>query len=208
MTLFASTNMTTSGFEFANGLGRSIQIVNTLVLLLFSIVLPIFICVYVYRDAKRRGMSAGLWTVAVLLIPFYIGVIIYLIVRQNYNILLCPACQAAVEETHILCPQCGNPLKAQCASCHAVLDPSWRLCPQCGTPLSQMDFTMVQCPQARKDSGARVLIAALIAVPVGLILLLGVAWLFFAVDTNVGPVSLNVVATSAPFMEDGHHIHE
>ncbi|MBS7248444.1 MAG: PLDc N-terminal domain-containing protein [Candidatus Jordarchaeales archaeon] len=45
------------------------------------IILDIVIAVWVYRDAKRRGMEAALWLLIVLLTGL-IGLIIYLIVRE------------------------------------------------------------------------------------------------------------------------------
>jgi len=49
------------------------------------IALWIYICVYVYRDAKRRGMDATVWLLLVLLTGL-IGLIVYLIVRRDHPI--------------------------------------------------------------------------------------------------------------------------
>src|SRR5215471_5720480 len=46
---------------------------------------------YVYGDARRRGMPAGLWVVLVLLIPNLIGFIVYLILRRSI-FAPCPNC--------------------------------------------------------------------------------------------------------------------
>jgi len=172
-----------TGFEgVASGFAWGIQLINTLILLLLVIVLPIFLGIYVYRDAKKRGMAYGLWTAAVVFVPFCIGLIIYFIMRQNYSVLTCPACLAAVAESHILCPHCGNPLQAQCPQCQTVMDPSWQLCPQCGTPLSQMNLSNVRHPRPQTDKGGVALAVVLVAVPL-LTVVLG-TMLFMNAPTN------------------------
>ena len=54
-------------------------------LMIIVALLPLLIGVYVYRDAKRRGMNAALWTLIAILAPSLIGFIIYLLVRGNYS---------------------------------------------------------------------------------------------------------------------------
>lgn len=46
-------------------------------LMIIVALLPLLIGVYVYRDAKRRGMNAALWTLIAILAPSLIGFIIY-----------------------------------------------------------------------------------------------------------------------------------
>jgi len=41
------------------------------------------ICVYVYRDATRRGMNAAMW-VLIVIFGQILGIIIYLIVRRDH----------------------------------------------------------------------------------------------------------------------------
>jgi H+/Cl- antiporter ClcA len=45
----------------------------------------ILLAVWVYRDAKKRGMEATLWLLLVLLTGFF-GLIVYLIVRRDHPI--------------------------------------------------------------------------------------------------------------------------
>jgi TctA family transporter len=45
----------------------------------------ILLAVWVYRDARKRGMEATLWLLVVLLTGF-IGLIVYLIVRRDHPI--------------------------------------------------------------------------------------------------------------------------
>ncbi len=46
------------------------------------LVVAILLCVWVYRDAQRRGMNGALWLIVVI-ITGIIGLIIYLIVRKD-----------------------------------------------------------------------------------------------------------------------------
>ena len=57
------------------------SMIHALVIIIIAVTL---IGVYVYRDAKRRGMNALLWVViSVVSVP--VGLIIYLFVRRKYN---------------------------------------------------------------------------------------------------------------------------
>ena len=44
---------------------------------------PVMVGVYVYRDSRRRGMSAVVWTLIAVAAPALIGFIIYLLIRGN-----------------------------------------------------------------------------------------------------------------------------
>ena len=58
-------------------------------LLIIFIVIPIFflilISIWVYKDAKKREMNAFAWILVVWLIPLFIGLIIYLKIREQYS---------------------------------------------------------------------------------------------------------------------------
>lgn len=54
-------------------------------ILIFTIGIPIIIAVCVYRDAdKRVDCSPWLWALVAALVPSYLGLIVYLIVRRDY----------------------------------------------------------------------------------------------------------------------------
>jgi TctA family transporter len=56
-----------------------------ILLIIGLIAVWILLAVWVYRDAKKRGMEATLWLLVVLLTGF-IGLIVYLIVRRDHPI--------------------------------------------------------------------------------------------------------------------------
>ena len=141
---------------------RYITIIIMLIAVVLVLAIPIIIGCYVYKDAKRRGMDAVLWTVVAVLVPGLIGLIIYLIVRGNNTDVICPVCEKESSNNYVLCPHCGNPLKACCKNCNTVIDPSWKLCPQCGTEIKEEDFAQVNIPKPKKDKGIRTLVIVLI----------------------------------------------
>jgi hypothetical protein len=104
-----------------------------------AIALPVstvlFLIGYVYRDAKRRGMSAGAWTFLVIaLMPAYLllGFIVYFVMR---------------EPLPYECPQCGSTVGARfnyCPNCKCNLHPA---CPQCGREVLDTDKYCSNCGQ-------------------------------------------------------------
>jgi hypothetical protein len=116
----------------------------------------IAVIIWVYKDAERRGMSGLLWALLVF-IGNLIGLLIYLIVRQDHPLreeqgavsagppaapspaetkaALCPACQKPMEKSFVFCPHCGASLHPVCKSCGKPADSGWKVCPHCGAPL-------------------------------------------------------------------------
>ena len=93
---------------------------------------------YVYRDAKRRGMNALLWTLLVLILsPAYllIGLIIYLLVREPLPY-QCPQCAATVSARFNFCPNCKYNLHPACPQCQREVSDSDKFCPYCSTELT------------------------------------------------------------------------
>lgn len=146
------------------------RIITLLFLLTLVLVIPVLVGVYVYRDAKRRGMSAALWTLIAVVTPGLVGLIIYLIVRAGFSGCRCPGCKAPVQSSFNLCPHCGTPLKDRCARCGTPLEPDWMLCPTCGTTL---DRPAPEVPE-KKDRGIGWILAAVLIAPLCLLLFMAV----------------------------------
>jgi hypothetical protein len=97
----------------------------------------ILLTAYVNRDAKRRGMSSGLWTfLVVVLSPAYfaIGFIIYFLMRQPlpYE---CPRCGTQVSARFNFCPNCRCNLHPSCPQCKQEVIESDKYCPNCAQDL-------------------------------------------------------------------------
>ncbi|MFX0076968.1 MAG: hypothetical protein ACFE96_16095 [Candidatus Hermodarchaeota archaeon] len=61
-----------------------IELILTLLIifLAFPYVISTVISVWVYRDSKKRGLNAFIWVLTVWIIPFFIGLILYLKARD------------------------------------------------------------------------------------------------------------------------------
>ncbi len=106
----------------------------------------IFVIVWVYRDAERRGMNGVLWALLVF-IGNLIGLLIYLIVRSNNaassregpttrpSSQKCPNCQLPLSPSYAFCPNCGASLQPVCPQCKKPVEKGWKACPHCGEEL-------------------------------------------------------------------------
>lgn len=77
-------------------------VISLLALLFLS--LNVLIAVFIYKDASRRRMNAWLWVTAVIYIPNFIGLILYLLARKQHHI---HAAHGAGNQD-IRCPHCGH----------------------------------------------------------------------------------------------------
>jgi ABC-type Fe3+ transport system permease subunit/RNA polymerase subunit RPABC4/transcription elongation factor Spt4 len=94
---------------------------------------------YVYRDAKRRGMHAGLWlTLILILSPAYlaIGFLLYFFLREPLPY-PCPQCGTTVGPRFNYCPNCDNNLHPACPHCRQEVSEADKFCPNCGNTLSR-----------------------------------------------------------------------
>jgi RNA polymerase subunit RPABC4/transcription elongation factor Spt4 len=94
----------------------------------------IFLIGYVNRDARRRGMNAGLWTFLVtILLPAWLllGFVIYFLVREPlpYH---CTQCGAMVSARFNYCPSCKYNVRPACEQCKREVGEFDRYCPHCG----------------------------------------------------------------------------
>lgn len=136
------------------------------ILLALILAIPVTIGVYVYRDARSRGMNAPLWTLVAIVAPSFIGLIIYLIVRSEHSALFCPACAFRVSESFSVCPNCGHSLKCKCQNCGMPLESGWKICPGCSEPiLASTAATIPARPAAKHDKGIGRLLLLIILIP-------------------------------------------
>jgi RNA polymerase subunit RPABC4/transcription elongation factor Spt4 len=97
-----------------------------------------FLTAYVYRDARRRGMNAPLWTfLVIVLFPAYLftGFVIYFLVREPLPF-HCPQCGAMVSARFNYCPSCKYNLHPACPHCAREVRDTDRFCPYCGNDLA------------------------------------------------------------------------
>lgn len=164
----------------------------TLILLVTLTIIPmIIIGIYVYNDAKKRGMNTLLWTLIAILAPGFIGLIIYLIVRSDHPDLSCPKCSKPISEDFTVCPHCGTSLKEFCLKCNFPLNPGWLICPNCGQTLTQEQQSALTLKKKKKsDKGLVVVLISVIAIPLILcILLTGALFGMFTFNRALGVAS-------------------
>lgn len=60
--------------------------------ILFGILAILFVAIWIYKDAKQRGLNAELWTLVFIFIGNFVGLILYLLIgrkepitNENYN---------------------------------------------------------------------------------------------------------------------------
>jgi hypothetical protein len=95
-----------TGTALVAAIGLGMWVVLTTIVLLTG---------YVYADAKRRGMNAGLWTfLVIVMLPAYIAL------GFNY----CPGCKYCLHPT--------------CTHCQSEVGDTDRFCPRCGNDLAQL----------------------------------------------------------------------
>lgn len=95
----------------------------------------ILLCGYVYRDAKRRGMNAGLWLLVVIFVPNALGFIIYFLMRGELTG-RCPKCGATIRPGFNFCPKCNHALAPVCPKCRHAISSTDVYCPYCGSEVA------------------------------------------------------------------------
>ncbi len=179
----------------------AVSILFLLVLIPLIFAIPILIGVYVYRDANKRGMNAVLWTLIALFTPSLLGLIIYLLVRSNYSDLTCPNCNAPVEESYVVCPNCRTKLRPTCETCGTAVQTTWKVCPHCGNELPSYDYT-VATPVRKKDNTLGKILIAILVIPIAIILLLILFAIPFSYEKSSGFATSSVTSmTMSEFME-------
>lgn len=92
-------------------------ILGFLLIPILYFVIGLLLCIWVYRDAEKRGMSGALWLIIVL-IANILGLLIYLIVREpegtrrirpaSPNTLFCRYCGSTIPQDSKFCLKCGR----------------------------------------------------------------------------------------------------
>lgn len=120
------------------------RFIPTTIISFVLLIIWIFVIVWVYRDAERRGMNGILWGLLVF-IGNIIGLLIYLIVRSDNQPsqsdppiihTKCPECSIPVTDKYAFCPHCGASMSGPvCPDCSRTVEKDWKACPYCGKSL-------------------------------------------------------------------------
>lgn len=154
--------------------------------IILSIVSTVLIAVWIYKDAKKRDMEAGLWALLAIILPSYIGVIIYFVSRSSEKRYVCPRCRGSVQKDYAVCPTCGLLLKRKCTHCGLNCENTWHNCPRCSNELEPIAYP-VSNPVEEKDHLIRNIVALIVA---NIVVFIGLfvgsfAYLFNNADINI-----------------------
>ncbi len=155
------------------------SLIPVLIIMGLFLVVPILIGVYVYRDATERGMNALLWTLVAVFVPSLIGLIIYLIFRENYSALSCASCGEKVQAGYVTCPSCGASLKEKCPACGTAVEAHFKVCPRCSAALTHDGTSPVTGTSAAKRSNGSLIAILIIVVILPLLIIVLLGGLFF-----------------------------
>ncbi len=73
----------------------------------------VFIAIWTYRDAKERGLPAGLWTfIVVLFSKDLLGILLYVLIGRRDSRFSCPNCGEKTPIRGKHCSECGTPIDA------------------------------------------------------------------------------------------------
>jgi RNA polymerase subunit RPABC4/transcription elongation factor Spt4 len=136
--------------------------------LIFALFIAVYVMigVYVYRDAGKRGMNKVLWALVAVLVPSFLGIVIYLLVRNNsFSSSACPECHKPVLQDYSICPHCGYELMLNCNSCGKPVSKGWKLCPWCRQELPNTgDFSSSTVESSKSNKKLIAIIIAIVAV--------------------------------------------
>ena len=61
-----------------------VELISMLLIIFLAIpfIISTLISVWVYRDSKKKGLNSFIWVLTVWIIPFFIGLILYLKARD------------------------------------------------------------------------------------------------------------------------------
>ncbi len=76
---------------------------------LIGLAIWIFLIIYVYKDAKARGMENAVLLTIVTAFTGLLGFVIYLLMRPKGTLVVCPSCGKKRLAGSVKCPHCGNP---------------------------------------------------------------------------------------------------
>jgi RNA polymerase subunit RPABC4/transcription elongation factor Spt4 len=102
------------------------------IVLIVGLSLISLIGVLIFKDAKKAGLNPWMWLCIVFFMPNGIGFIIYLVYRlTRKKELTCEKCGYLVKSDYVVCPNCGDNLKATCPHCDQPIETDWNVCPHC-----------------------------------------------------------------------------
>lgn len=82
--------------------------INILLMIVFISIAYLTLGVWTFLDAKSRKLNAALWVVIVMLVPNFIGLILYFLIGRKQSLTQCIKCNQSVQSKSHFCPNCGS----------------------------------------------------------------------------------------------------
>jgi hypothetical protein len=82
-----------------------------IIITVLAILSVVFSAVWVYRDAKKRGLPAGLWAFLVVASSNFLGLILYILIGRKQERIICGHCKMPTGQSEF-CSKCGKELKS------------------------------------------------------------------------------------------------
>lgn len=98
-----------AGDDAANAAGALAALGCGILPCILGLAIQIAIAVWVYRDAKARGMENAMLLTILTVFTGLLGLLIYVLMRPKGNLVPCPHCQQKRLEGSATCPNCGQP---------------------------------------------------------------------------------------------------
>lgn len=101
------------------------------IVFLIPIIIQIVLALFIYKDANANGMNGVLWAAIVCLVPWFIGLIIYVVVRSSYS---------TTNMNNNSFNRESNSMKSQnqtCKYCGKSVNKGWNVCPYCSNPIDK-----------------------------------------------------------------------
>ncbi len=77
--------------------------------MLVALAVWVALAIFVYKDAKSRGMDNAVLLTIVTVITGILGLVIYLLMRPKGTLVPCPSCGKKRLQGSATCPHCGTP---------------------------------------------------------------------------------------------------
>ena len=87
----------------------------TIAIVVFAILATVFAAMWVYKDAKARGLPAGLWAFLVVISSIFLGLILYILIARKQENVVCEHCKRPTV-AGMFCSKCGVELPKENAT--------------------------------------------------------------------------------------------
>lgn len=94
--------------EDAGAAGALAGVGCSCIIMLVALGIQVAIAVWVYRDAKARGMDNAILLTVLTIFTGLLGLLIYILMRPKGNLVPCPSCSKKRLEGSAKCPHCGQ----------------------------------------------------------------------------------------------------